>query len=132
MFQKIDCIQLHVDDLNEAINFYQGKLGHQLVWRTATAAGFRFPESDGELVVQTEHQGLEVDLLVSSADDAANDFVKAGGKLIVPPFDIQIGRCAVVKDPWDNELVLLDMSKGRFITDRNGNIIGNETPPPTT
>lgn len=40
------------------------------------------------------------------------------------PFDIQIGKCAVVKDPWDNQYVILDMSKGSFITDEKGNIIG--------
>ena len=128
MFQKIDCIRLHVDDLDQAIDFYQGRLGQQLVWRTSTAAGLQFNHSEGELVIQTERQGLEVDFLVSCADKAAAEFVQAGGKLVVSPFDIQIGRCAVVKDPWDNELVLLDMSKGRLITDEKGNIIGNEPP----
>ena len=44
------------------------------------------------------------------------------------PFDIQIGRCVVVQDPWGNELVLLDMSKGRLRTDDAGNILGNEPP----
>ena len=43
--------------------------------------------------------------------------VEAGGSVAVQPFDIQIGRCAVVEDPWGNPLVLLDMSKGRLVTD---------------
>lgn len=41
---------------------------------------------------------------------------------------LQTGRCAVVRDPWGNELVLLDMSKGRLVTDEDGRVIGNEPP----
>jgi hypothetical protein len=29
-----------------------------------------------------------------------------------------------VKDPWGNRLVFLDNSKGTFITDDNGRVIG--------
>ncbi len=78
MFKQIDCVRLYVDDLDQAIAFYQDKLGHRLVWRSATAAGLQFAQSGEELVVQTERAGLEVDLLVASADAAAGEFVKAG------------------------------------------------------
>jgi hypothetical protein len=44
---------------------------------------------------------------------------------IVPPFDIQIGRCMVVQDPWGTQLVLLDASKGLLVTDAAGNVTGN-------
>jgi hypothetical protein len=44
-------------------------------------------------------------------------FVAFGGKLLVAPFDIPIGRCAVVQDRWGNRLVLLDHRKGRLLTD---------------
>jgi len=54
--------------------------------------------------------------------------VKAGGEIIVPPFDIQIGRCVVVRDPRGNELVLLNSSKGFLKTDSEGNVIGNTQP----
>ena len=86
------------------------------------------PDTDAELVIQTDEQRQEVDLLVNSADEAAAFIERAGGKVIVPPFDIQIGRCAVVEDPWGNPLVLLDISKGLFDTDADGNIIGNVEP----
>ena len=65
---------------------------------------------------------------MNSADKAAETFAQAGGRLIVPPFDIQIGRCTVVADPWGNTLVLLDMSKGRLITDQQGRVVGNSPP----
>ena len=83
------------------------------------------PESDAELVLQTEEQRQEVDLLVDSADEAAKWVEEAGGKVIVPPFEIQIGRCVVLEDPWGNPLVLLDMSKGPLKTDTDGNVTGD-------
>ncbi len=124
LFQKIDCLRLHVDDLDKALAFYRDRLGHQLVWRSDRAVGLRMPETDAEIVLHTEEPGQEIDLQVESADAAAVRFVEAGGKIIVPPFDIQIGRCVVVADPWGNPLVLLDTSKGLLITDEEGNIIG--------
>jgi len=125
LIRKVDCIRLYVPDLEEGLAFYRDQLGHELIWRTETAAGLRLPESDAELVLQTEDQRQEVDFLVASADEAANDIEQAGGRVIVPPFDIQIGRCVVVEDPWRNPLVLLDTSKGLLKTDTEGNVIGN-------
>ena len=43
----------------------------------------------------------------------------------MPPFDIQIGRAVVVEDPWGNQLVLLDTSKGLLLTDADGTVVGN-------
>jgi hypothetical protein len=99
-----------------------------LIWRTEQEAGLRLPDSEAELVLQTERPGLEVDLTVSSADEAAARWQALGGKVIAGPFDIRIGRCVVVQDPWGNPLVLLDTSKGLLVTDEEGNILGNEPP----
>jgi predicted enzyme related to lactoylglutathione lyase len=128
LLRKVDCVRLYVPDLEAGLAFYRDKLGHQLIWRTATAAGLRLPETDAELVIQTEEQRQEVDFLVDSADAAAERLERAGGRIIVPPFDIQIGRCVVVEDPWGNPLVLLDTSKGLLATDSEGNVIGNIDP----
>ena len=125
LLRKIDCIQLCVPDLEAGLSFYRDRLGHELIWRTKTAAGLRMPESDAEILIHTEGPRREVDLLVDSADEAATFIEQAGGKVVVPPFDIQIGRCVVVEDPWGNPLVLLDTSKGLLATDANGNVIGN-------
>lgn len=125
LLRKVDCVQLYVSDLEGGLAFYRDQLGHELIWRTETAAGLRLPETDAELVLQTERQRQEVDLLVDSADEAAKFMEQAGCKVIVPPFDIQIGRCVVVEDPWGNPLVLLDISKGLLKTDSEGNVIGN-------
>jgi lactoylglutathione lyase len=125
LIRKVDCVRLYVPDLEAGLVFYQDQLGHELIWRTKTAAGLRLPESEVELVLQTEEQRQEVDLLVDSADEAARFIEQAGGRVIVQPFDIQIGRCVVVEDPWGNPLVLLDTSKGLLKTDADGNVIGN-------
>ncbi len=125
---KPDCVQFPVPDLEAALGFYRDRLGHELIWRSATQAGLRLPQSDCEIVLQTERPEGEVDWKVESADRAAEDFVRAGGSVVEPPFDIPIGRCAVVRDPWGNNLVLLDFSKGSYLTDPQGNIIGHGKP----
>jgi predicted enzyme related to lactoylglutathione lyase len=124
LIRRVDCVRLYVPDLEAGLAFYRDRLGHELIWRTETAAGLRLPESDAELVLQTEEQSHEVDLLVDSSDEAAKLVEQAGGKVIVPPFEIQIGRCVVLEDPWGNPLVLLDTSKGLLKTDADGNVIG--------
>jgi len=83
------------------------------------------PETDAEIVLQIEDKEQETDLKVESAEAAAVRFEEAGGKILVPPFDIQIGRAVVVEDPWGNRFVLLDASKGLLVTNANGNVIGN-------
>ena len=94
LIRKVDCLRLYVPDLEEGLAFYRARLGHELIWRSATAAGLRLPDTDAELVIQTEEQRQEIDLLVDSADEATAFFEQAGGKVIVSPFDIQIGRAA--------------------------------------
>jgi len=125
LFRKVDCLQIPVPDLDAGLAFYRDRLGHELIWRTATAAGLRMPDSDAEIVLQTEREEMEVDLLVASADAAATAIVEAGGRVVVEPFDIQIGHGVVVEDAWGNRFVLLDMSKGRLVTDMDGNVVGN-------
>lgn len=117
LFQKLDCLQIPVPSLDEGLELYRGRLGHELVWQSETAAGLRMPGTDAELVLQTERPELEANILVASADAAVRRFTEAGGKVLIPPFDIEIGRCVVVQDPWGNRLVLLDMSRGPLTTE---------------
>ncbi len=126
LIRKVDCIQIPVPDIESGLAFYRDRLGHRLIWRTATAAGLSMSETDAEIVIQTERPVMEANLLVASAEGAAERVAQAGGRILVPPFDIRIGRCAVVQDLWGNRLVLLDMSKGRLITDADGNVTGNK------
>jgi catechol 2,3-dioxygenase-like lactoylglutathione lyase family enzyme len=124
LLSKVDGVQLAVPDLEAALVFYRDRLGHEVIWRTDRAVGLRLPASDTELVLQRERSAPEVDWLVDSVEVAAERFQQAGGEIEVPPFDIPIGRCVVVRDPWGNRLVLLDMSKERLVTDSAGQVLG--------
>lgn len=125
LIRNLDCVQVWVSDLEAGLAFYRDQLGHQLIWRTETAVGLRLPETDTEWVLQTERDKPEVDLLVDSVENAVQRIEAAGGRVLVLPFDVPIGRCVVVEDPWANRLVLLDTSKGLLATDENGNVVGN-------
>jgi len=125
LIRKVDCVQIQVPDLDAGLAFYRDQLGHQLVWRTERAVGLRLPDTDAEIVLQIERPGIEINLLVASVDVAVERIVEAGGAVVVPPFEIQIGRCVVVQDPWGTHLILLDASKGLLATDADGNVVGN-------
>src|SRR6267142_3858214 len=55
LFQKVDCLSIPVPDLEAALAFYSGDLGHELIWRSSNAAGLKLPGSNAELVVN-EHE----------------------------------------------------------------------------
>ena len=126
LFRKLDCLSMPVDDLDVALAFYRDELGHELIWRDERAAGLRLPESDAELVLHLDPRGAETDLLVDSVPAAVERFVGAGGRVVAGPFEIRIGLCAVLEDPWRNRLVILDASKGQLRTDAAGNVVGTE------
>jgi lactoylglutathione lyase len=123
LFRKIDCLSLPVKDIEAALEFYHERLGLELVWRTDSAAGLRMADNDGELVLRVNDDPPETDLTVESAEDAARRFVEAGGTVVAGPFDIKIGKCVVVRDPWGNQLVLLDCTKGLLKTDAQGFVV---------
>jgi catechol 2,3-dioxygenase-like lactoylglutathione lyase family enzyme len=125
LIRKIDCVSFYVPNLEAGLAFYREKLGHALIWRDEHSAGLRLPGTDAEIVLQDERPGQEIDFKVHAADEAARQFVAAGGTILVRPFDIQIGRAVVVQDPWGNSYVLLDTSKGLLATDENGRVTGN-------
>lgn len=126
LFSKVDCIRLYVADLEAGLRYYRDGLGLHLIWRSQTAIGLGLDGDVTEVVIHNERPGLEVDMMVESVDEAIRNIQEAGGEIIEGPFDIKIGRCAVVKDPWHHQYVILDSSKGTFVTDENGEIIGQE------
>jgi uncharacterized damage-inducible protein DinB len=78
-------------------------------------AGLGMGGSDTELVVSTD-LGPETDLLLTSVDDAVQRLVGAGATVVAEASDIPVGRVAVVRDPFGNDLTLVDLSKGRYAT----------------
>jgi len=124
LFNKIDCVRIPVESLEEGLEFYSKKLGHELLWQTESAVGLKLGDDKSEIVLYTDPEGLEIDFHVQDVLQAIKDFVKAGGEIVKGPFEIPIGRCVVVRDPWGNQYVILDSSKGIFETDENKQVIG--------
>lgn len=125
LLRAVDAVTVPVPDLDSGLRFYRDALGHQLRWRhdEIGQAGLGLPESATELVLATG-LGYEPDWLVASADEAARSIQSAGGQVITGPFDIPVGRLARVADPFGNILVVLDLSKGRYLTDGARQVIG--------
>lgn len=124
LFTHVDCVELYVSDLDEGIAYYRDALGLKLLWRRDTSAGLGLENDIAEVVLQTERQEMNVDFKVDSVDEAVGHIARAGGTVLHGPFDIPIGKCAVVTDKWHNRYVILDMTKGRFVTDEQGNVLG--------
>ena len=128
LFSCIDCIELYTPDIQQGIDYYCHRLGLKVLWKSDTAVGLGMSEDITEIVIQNERQEQNIDIKVDSVIEAVKEIEKAGGQIIYGPFDITIGKCAVVKDPWNNKYVILDTTKGTYITDDEGNIIGQNKP----
>jgi predicted enzyme related to lactoylglutathione lyase len=126
LLHSIDCLRLYVPDLQAGTRYYRDLLDLTLAWKTDHAIGFLFGDGITELVIQDEESTEEIDLKVDDVVDAVAKTEAAGGTIVVPPFPIKIGQCAVIKDPWGNKMVILDTTKGTFITDDKGNIVGQQ------
>lgn len=123
LLRKVDAVTFNVPDLDAGLAFYRDALGHQLRWRNDEIgqAALSVPDADTEIVLTTSN-GYEPNWLVASADAAAAEVERNGGRILAPPFDIPVGRVAVVADPFDNVLVLVDLSKGTYGTDEHGDV----------
>lgn len=118
LLRSVDAVQVPVPSLDVGIRFYGDKLGHQVKWRNDSVgqAGLGLPDGDSELVL-TEQLSYEPNWLVDDVPAAVATFTAAGGTVVGPPTDIPVGRVAVVRDPFGNVLVLVDLSKGLYDAD---------------
>ena len=123
LFEHIDCVSMYVSDLDEGLKFYCEQLGLNLLWRGEKACGLAMQNGVAEFVLTTDNN-LMVDMKVADVEQAVEQFVAAGGKVEEGPFEIDIGKCAVVSDPWGNQYCILDTTKGTYDTDGNGKVSG--------
>ncbi len=132
LFHSVDAVTIPVPDLDTGLAFYQNSLGHRLSWRNDDIgqAGLSLPGSDTEIVLSTR-QRYEPDWLVADLDEAIATVRAGGGTVLHGPFDIPVGRGVVVQDPFGNALVLLELSRGRYVTADNGRVIGVSDCPDT-
>lgn len=90
-----------------------------MLWRNDEVgqAGLALPGGDSELVLSTR-QKYEPNWLVKDVPSCVELMVSKAGAVLVPPFDIPVGRGAVVRDPFGNRLVVVDLSKGAYASMR--------------
>ena len=115
MLRKIDCVMIRVEDVKAAMAYYSDVFGLLPVWWDETSAGLVFPGSDAEIVVHCNPDipsRVEVHYLVDDVVTAVQHLATNGCKILVEPFDITIGKCAVIEDPFGTRLCILDMTKG--------------------
>ena len=74
------------------------------------------PETDAEIVLHNNSaipHKVEVHYLVDDVVAAVKQYAENGCRVLVPPFDVLIGKCAVIQDPFDTTICLLDLTSGR-------------------
>jgi lactoylglutathione lyase len=116
VFKKIDCVMIRVDDVASAEKFYADVFGLKLRWREAGAVGMGMPETDAEIVLHNHPEipnRVEVHYLVDDVVAAVRSYGEKGCRVLVPPFDVLIGKCAVIQDPFGTGICLLDLTSGK-------------------
>ena len=115
MLKKIDCVMIRVDDIEAAMAYYRDVFGLRPCWRDAESVGLVFPEADAEIVLHCKpdipHR-VEVYYLVDDVVGATQVFAAKGCRILAEPFEIAIGKCAVLEEPFGTTLCILDMTKG--------------------
>ena len=119
MLRKIDCIMIRVTDVEAAAAYYANVFGLRPQWSGDNSIGLKFPESDAEIVFQNDPDiasSVEVHYLVDDVVSAVAHLAAQGCQILVAPFPIAIGNCAVIGDPFGTRLCILDME----LTRKNG------------
>jgi len=122
LLRKIDCVMLRVDNLAAAGEFYERILGLEPLWSDEHSIALGMPETDAEIVLHDNPEiprDCNVHYLVDSVDQTVATLTAAGCKVVVAPFEVRIGRCAIMCDPMGNNLNLIDMSKGPIATSKS-------------
>jgi lactoylglutathione lyase len=115
MLRKIDCIMIRVADVEAVANYYAKVFGLRPIWSGDGSMGLAFPETDAEIVLHCDRNipsSVEVYYLVNDVVVAVDHFEAQGCQVLVDPFDIAIGKCAVIGDPFGTRLCILDITKG--------------------
>lgn len=123
VLKKVDAVLVKVPSIEKGLDFYREQLGMQTIWKKDDMAAVRL--GDSELVMSTSLEP-ETDFLVESVEQAVKIFEVAGGKVVVPPEDISVGKMAVVEDPFGNRVTLVDLTKGLYKPDASGAVTSVE------
>jgi lactoylglutathione lyase len=115
MLKKIDCVMIRVDDVGAGERFYSEVFGLKPLWHDAGSVGKGLPDTDAEIVLHNNANipnKVEVHYLVDDVVAAVKTYAEKGCRIVVPPFDVLIGKCAVIQDPFETSICLLDLTSG--------------------
>jgi len=115
VLKKVDCVMIRVPDVPSAAEFYVDVLGLHRVWIDGTTVGLGFPDSDTEIVLHDRADvpaQVDVHYLVDDVIDTVRILKQRGCVVVAEPFDIAVGMCAILRDPFGIPLSILDMTKG--------------------
>jgi predicted enzyme related to lactoylglutathione lyase len=106
---------IRVDDVEAAATYYAEVFGLHPQWSGDDSIGLVFPETNAEIVLHHNPDipsSVEVYYLVDDVVAVVADYAAKGCQVLVEPFDITIGKCAVIQDPFGTRLCILDMTRG--------------------
>ena len=89
--------------------------GLKQLWQDGDTVGLGFPETEAEIVLHNDPNiptQVEVHYLVDDVTAAVEVFRQTGCEIVEEPFDIAIGKCIVIRDPFGTLMCVLDISKG--------------------
>jgi predicted enzyme related to lactoylglutathione lyase len=115
MLRKIDCVMIRVEKVEAAASYYADVFGLQPLWSGDCSIGRVFRETDAEIVFHCDPKipsSVKVYYKVDDVISAVANYAARGCEVLVAPFDITIGKCAVLKDPFGTRLCILDSTKG--------------------
>ncbi len=116
MFKKIDCVMIRVGDVTAAERFYSEVFGLKPLWRDGGAVGMGFVDTDAEIVLHNNAgipDKVGVHYLVDDVVAAVKACAGNGCRVLVQPFEVLIGKCAVIQDPFETVICLLDATSGK-------------------
>jgi lactoylglutathione lyase len=106
---------IRVEDVETATSYYADVFGLHPKWSADGSIGLVFPETDAEIVLHCDPNipsSVEVYYLVDDVVAAVAVCAARGCLVLIAPFEIAIGKCAVIRDPFGTRLCILDMTKG--------------------
>lgn len=113
--RKVDAVMHLVDDVYEAAEFYEKVLGLKRGWTDDEnkMIGLLFPGNDTEIVLHMNKYlpNPNVSFQVVDVMDFVSEYKAKGYKVLVEPFDIRCGMCAILQDPYGNGLEIMDITK---------------------
>ena len=113
--KKIDAVLLRVSDLEKAAGFYVDVMGLKRGWtdKENKMVGLLFPGNDTELVLHCDESMPDpnVSYQVEDVLEFVKEYRNKGYKVLVEPFDIRCGKCAILEDPEGHSVEIMDITK---------------------